>query len=114
FTVVGRIAPETFRIETPFGPLTIALKDIRYVTRESDRRPEVRSRISIDGSNLVQNGLKETSVRLQRGDRVQITATGRIVMAPFGHNVTSSPDGAGQNVPQYGPGIPSGALVGRV
>ncbi|MGC1272174.1 MAG: hypothetical protein WBC44_00600 [Planctomycetaceae bacterium] len=114
FTIVGQIAPESFRVETPFGPLTVALKDIRYVARETDRKPEVRARAAVDASNLPQIGLKDTGVRLQRGDRVSVTASGSIVMTPWGNNVTSSPDGAGMNVPVYANGIPSGALIGRI
>lgn len=114
FTVVGTIAPDSFRIETPFGPLTVALKDIRYVSRETDEKPEVRSRLMVDANNLPQIGLKDTGIRLQRGDRLLITASGQIVMAPWGNNVTSSPDGAGQNVPVYTATIPSGALMGRI
>ncbi|HEX6984243.1 MAG TPA: hypothetical protein VF170_02650, partial [Planctomycetaceae bacterium] len=114
FTVVGRIAPESFRVETPFGPLTVALKDIRYAARETDRKPEVRARVTVDATNLPQTALKETGVRLERGDKVVVTATGSIVMTPWGNNVTSSPDGAGMNVPFYANGIASGALIGRV
>lgn len=114
FTIVGQIAPESFRVETPFGPLTVALKDIRYVARETDRKPEVRARATVDASSLPQIGLKDTGVRIQRGDLVSVTASGSIVMTPWGNNVTSSPDGAGMNVPVYANGIPSGALIGRI
>ena len=47
FTVVGRIAPESFKVETPFGPLTVALKDIRYAARDSLKKPEVRTRLTV-------------------------------------------------------------------
>lgn len=114
FTVVGTIAPDSFRVETPFGPLTVALKDIRYVARETDAKPGVRSRLAVDATNLPQIGLKDTGIRVQRGDRLLITASGQIVMAPWGNNVTSGPDGAGQNVPVYTATIPSGALMGRI
>ena len=114
FTIVGQIAPESFRVETPFGPLTVALKDIRYVARESDEKPEVRARASVDASHLPQVGLKDTGIRLKRGDRVSVTAKGSIIMTPWGNNVSSTPDGAGMNVPTYAAGIPSGALIGRI
>jgi hypothetical protein len=114
FTVVGKISPESFRIETPFGPLAVALKDIRYVARESTAKPETRLRLTVDATNLAPGGLKDTGLRIERGDRIVVTAAGQLVMTPWGNNVTSSPDGAGMNVPPYTAGIGSGALVGRV
>jgi len=114
FTVVGRISPDSFRVVTPFGPLTVALKDIRYVARDGDAKPESRSRLAVDATSLPQVGLKDTGIRLERGDRLVVAASGQIVMAPWGNNVVSGPDGAGQNVPAYSASIPSGALMGRI
>ena len=79
-----------------------------------DARVLEHARATVDASNLPQIGMKDTGIRLQRGDRVSVTATGSIVMTPWGNNVTSSPDGAGMNVPFYANGIASGALIGRV
>lgn len=114
FTVVGAISPDSFRIETPFGPLTVALKDIRYVSRETSRKPEARARLAVDANNFPQVGLKDTGLSVRRGDRLVIAATGQIVMAPWGNNISSGPDGAGQNVPVYTAQIPSGAVMARI
>jgi hypothetical protein len=114
FTVVGQISPDSFRVETQFGSLNVALQDIRSVEREGGEKPEVRGHATVDGSNLVQSGLKDTGIRIERGDKLLVTATGQIVMTPFGNNVVSSPDGAGGNVTAYTAGIPGGALLGRI
>ncbi len=113
FTVVGRIAPESFKVETPFGPLTVALKDIRYVARESRKKPEVRARLIVTENEFTNKGMKDTGLRLERGDQVSITASGQLTMTPWGNNNVSTPDGAG-NLAWYANGIGAGALVGRV
>lgn len=113
FTVVGTISPESFAIETPFGPLNVALRDIRYVSRESEGKPERRTKLLVDATSLPQSGLKDTGVRLERGDRLVVASSGQIVM-PWGNNIASGPDGAGQNVPFYTANIASGALIGRI
>src|SRR6185312_3664736 len=53
-------------------------------------------------------------VRINRGDKVSVTAEGKLVMSPWGNNMFSSPDGAEQYqwfVPNQ---IPGGALVARI
>jgi hypothetical protein len=114
FTVVGKISPQAFDLQTQFGPLKVAISDIRRGERETEQRPEIRKTVSVRGENLVQLTMASSGVRLNRGDKVQITADGKLIMSPWGNNSFSSPDGSEQfqwYVPNQ---IPGGALVGRI
>jgi hypothetical protein len=114
FTVVGKISPSTFEVQTQFGPLTVAIGDIRRGERELDTKPEVRKMLAVTGDNLVPLNMQASGVRVVRGDKVQITAEGRLVMTPWGNNMFSTPDG-GEQFQWYLPNqIPGGALVARV
>lgn len=114
FTVIGKISPPTFEMASKYGPLKIELGDIVSASRPVDTRESIRKSISVPGQSLVQRGFKSTGVRVQAGDRVTITATGNIVMSPWGSNASSGPDG----MPNYGwyvpSSIPGGALVYKV
>ncbi|MGE5194548.1 MAG: hypothetical protein ACM3U2_18815 [Deltaproteobacteria bacterium] len=114
FTVVGKISPQTFDLQTQFGPLKVAISDIRRGERDTEQKPEIRKTISVRGENLVQLTMASSGVRLNRGDRVQITADGKLTMSPWGNNSFSTPDGSEQfqwYVPNQ---IPGGALVARI
>jgi hypothetical protein len=58
--------------------------------------------------------MKDSGIRLEKGDRVTITADGTIMMTPWGNQAVSSPEGS----PNYGwyvqNRIAGGALVGKV
>jgi hypothetical protein len=114
FTVVGRISPQTFDLQTQFGPLKVAISDIRRGERETEQKPEIRKVIAVRGENLIQLGMVTSGVRLNRGDKVQISADGKLTMSPWGNNSFSTPDGSEQfqwYVPNQ---IPGGALVARI
>jgi hypothetical protein len=114
FTAVGRIVNPTLAITSLYGPLTVKLSDVRRGQRDVSRRADLRKTVGVDGSCLVTRVMKDTKVRLERGDRVTITAEGSIAMVPWGNGATSGPDGAGNYgwyIPQQ---IPSGALVGVI
>jgi len=114
FTVVGKISPQTFDIQTQFGPLKVAISDIRRGERETEQKPEIRKVIAVRGEHLIQLGMVTSGVRLNRGDRIQISADGKLTMSPWGNNSFSTPDGSEQfqwYVPNQ---IPGGALVGRI
>lgn len=114
FTVVGKISPQTFDVQTPFGPLKVAISDIRRAEREADQKAEVRKQVIVRGEHLVLGTLLNSQVKLNRGDKVSITADGKIVMSPWGNATFSTPDGSEQfqwYIPQQ---IPGGALVARI
>lgn len=114
FTVVGRIVQKSFSLTSPYGPLTVKLSDIRRARRETATRPDVKRNFSVEGAHLVQRSTLGTKIRLERGDRVIVEASGTLTMTPWGHQAVSTPDGA-PNYGWYTPNeIPSGALVGRI
>lgn len=114
FTVLGRVAPAQFEIQSKYGPLTIQLADIARGEREVGARESFRKSVSVTAANLAQRGFKNTGIRVQAGDRVTIKAEGTLVMSPWGGNAQSGPDG----MPNYGwyiPNqIPGGALCARI
>lgn len=114
FTVVGSILTSEFTIHSRYGSLTAKLADIQRAQRDAGRKPDVRKSFAVEGTNLVQRGLRNSSVRLEKGDRVTITADGQLMMTPWGNAAVSGPDGAA-NYGWYLPNtIPSGALVGAI
>lgn len=114
FTVMGRVEPAQFEIQSKYGPLTIQLADIARGERDIGERESLRRNLSINAANLAQRGFKSTGIRVQAGDRVTINAEGSIVMSPWGNNAQSGPDGM-QNYGWYIPGqIPGGALCARI
>jgi hypothetical protein len=114
FTVVGKISPQTFAIQTPFGMLNVALKDIRRAEREMEETPELRKALQVSASHFVQIGFADSGVRVNRGDKVNVTADGKLVMTPWGTNAVAGPDGD-QRYQWYIPNeIAAGALVARI
>src|SRR5260370_42207969 len=94
FTVLGRVSPKEFKIESKYGPLTIQLADVKRGEREIAVRESFRKTIAIDASNLAQRSFKSTGLKVQAGDKVSLTADGSIVMSPWGSNASSGPGGA--------------------
>ncbi|HZL86979.1 MAG TPA: hypothetical protein VFB96_01270 [Pirellulaceae bacterium] len=114
FTVLGRVTPAQFEIQSKYGPLTIQLADIARGEREIGERESFRKQLSITAANLAQRGFKNTGIKVQAGDRITIKAEGSLTMSPWGNNAQSGPDGA-QNYGWYIPGqIPGGALCARI
>ena len=113
FTVVGKISPKSFSILTKYGPLTVALSDIRRAAKVVEATPILRRTITVTGQNLVTKNYKSTKILLNRGDRVTIEASGSIILTPWGNNVRTGPDGT-SDYGTYKPGIQVGALVGRI
>jgi hypothetical protein len=114
FTIVGKISPQTFNVESKYGPLTVQLADVQVGERKQGPAEEINRRFSVAGQNLVQRSFKSAGVRVNRGDRVSIRAEGQIIMSPWGSNSISTPDG-GANYGWYvNNKIPGGALVAKV
>jgi hypothetical protein len=114
FTVVGKISPQSFAVQTQFGPLKVAIGDIRRGERELDQKPEIRKGIAVTGEHLVQFTMQTSGIRLNRGDKVLVTADGRLTMTPWGNSTFSTPDGSEQFQWYVANLIPGGTLVARV
>eukprot|EP00752_Nemacystus_decipiens_P016604 g14844.t1 len=113
FTIAGKITQDQFTITSKFGELSVKLADIKGVERVSKEKPEVRKSISVAGTDMTCRQYKKTGIRVNRGDRIIISAEGRITMSPWGSNSVSGPDGIAQNG-MYNGKIPMGALAGRI
>ena len=114
FTVVGKIVPQSFQLTSQYGPLTIALADIRKAQRDTNKKEDLRQTITIDASNFAYKNPMNTNIRLERGDKLTITAEGVLQMQPWGNNASSTPEGNQQYGWFLGNQIAMGALVGRV
>jgi hypothetical protein len=114
FTVVGKVSPGEFTMESKYGPLNIQLADVQMAERDTGVKETFRRNITVAGENLAQRGFKNSGIRVQTGDKIAVRAEGSIVMSPWGSNSMSTPDG-GQNYGWYIPNqIPGGALVARI
>jgi hypothetical protein len=109
FTMVGKISPQSFQVQTKFGPLTVNLADIRRAEHESDEKPMFQKTIDVQGNNLVMRNPLNTGIKVNKGDKISIEASGNIVMSPWGSESLSGPEGS-PNYGQYRPGINGGAL----
>jgi hypothetical protein len=105
FTVLGKISPQEFQVASKYGPLTVALADVRQAERELPQRETFQKSVTVDGANLIQRAFKSSGVRVQAGDKITLRADGNLVMTPWGGNASSTPDG----MPNYGWYIPNHA-----
>lgn len=113
FTVVGKISPQTFQVQLKYGSISVSLNDIRRGEQETEQKSELRRTIAVSGENLVIVNYKNSGIRVNRGDKVEVEASGRIIMTPWGSEQFSDPDGSVQ-FQQYKPGMNGGALVARI
>ena len=112
FTVLGKISPSTFQISTKFGTLTTDLASINRAVRTGQGREAFSKIVDVTGQHLMQRGYKKSTIQVRQGDRVTVTATGYIVMSPWGSSTRSTPDGSTQ-WGQYN-GFPTGCLVAKI
>lgn len=114
FTVVGKVSPAEFKVNSKYGDLNVKLADVRRAEREAGAKESFRKSVTVAGENLAQRTFKSTGIRVQAGDKITFKAEGSITMTPWGGNASSGPDGA----PNYGWYIPSqiagGTLVGKI
>jgi len=113
FSVVGTIRPQKFKFNSRYGQLALNLADIYSASRDTDdEEDEVRKALRLEGTNVVQRGMKSTGIRVHKGDKVLIRATGKVTM-PQRNNYTSTPEGHA-NLGTYVNNIYSGALVAQI
>jgi hypothetical protein len=113
FTIVGHITTPGFSVAGSYGTLQIKIDDIREVRRDTPAPEDIRKSLAVPGASIAQHNFVNTGIKLNKGDQVTITASGSIVMTPFGGNRQSSPDGA-PNIGGNVQGMPLGTLVARV
>src|SRR5262249_31439909 len=100
------------QLHTKFGPLSVSLADIRRVEHESEEKLEFKKTVDVQGNNLVMRSPLNSGIKVNKGDKITIEATGSVVMSPWGSESVSGPEGS-PNYGQYRPGINGGALCMR-
>lgn len=111
FSIVGKIKLENIAIKTKFGDLAVTLSDIKGGDRTAFQKGETVNRnFSVKGDAFFQRKPVLTAIRVERGDRITIRASGIVNWTNW--NTISSPEGL-TNQGQY-KGIPCGALVARI
>lgn len=114
FTIVGKISPDEFKVSSKYGPLNVALADLKRAERPRSVKESLRKTVQVPGDSLVQRGFKNSGIKVEAGDKITIKADGSIVMSPWGSDQTSGPDG-GANFGWYVQNqIYGGALVAKI
>jgi hypothetical protein len=114
FTIVGRIAQDSFSVTSKYGPLNVNLSDVDLADRPVGDQPEMRKSLAVDGSNLVQRDFKSAGIQIEKGDRISVRADGQLTMSPWGSNTMSTPDGGANYGFYLENDIYGGALVARI
>lgn len=112
FTVVGKISPTDFAINSKYGTLQLKLADIQRADRPVDSKESTRKNLSVN--NIAQRSFKSSGIRVQAGDKISVKADGSMVMTPWGANSMCTPDGAANYGWYQGNEIPGGALVAKI
>ncbi len=114
FTIVGHIVPESFAVTSIYGPLNIKMTDIRRVQRGIVKKDDAPTNFTVTSAHMTHTGSLNTGIRLERGDSVTVSASGSMIMTPWGNGAMTTPDGS-TNYGWYQQNrIPVGALVGKI
>jgi hypothetical protein len=116
FTIAGRISPSAFQVASKYGPLKVSLNDIKKTQREFVGKESISRKLSVPGQNLVLRSPKSSGIRVSAGDTITVSASGQVVMSPWGSNSITGPDGS-SNYGSYAVGGKTyfgGALLARI
>ena len=111
FSMIGKIQQQQFSVKSKIGDLRIMLSDIKRADRGDVRKSQViRKNFSVAGDTFFQKKPMSTKIRVSKGDRIKISATGVVQWTNW--SKTSTPDG----LPNLGNwnGINNGALSARI
>jgi len=116
FTVVGHITTPSFSVASSYGTLQLKLEDIRFARREASEPEEIHKNVTVSGTAITQHAFTNTAIRVERGDKIYITAGGTITLTPWGPNATATPDGTPTgNLGVMQPGnLQGGSLIGKI
>lgn len=114
FTMTGSILQESFTLKSEFGVLQMQIKDIVQGERDTGQPEMVRKVFSIDQANLCARGFKKIGIRVEKGDRISIRATGTIGMLRWGSNAVATPEGASNYGWYVSSKIANGALCAKI
>ena len=109
FTIVGTVRFETLSIATKFGQLKVAKKDLATM---SLAEPQMISRNVTVPARATAGRMIATGVRVKRGDRLVINASGTISYRNYG-GTQFTPEGS-SNYGAWNENFQTGALLGRI
>jgi len=113
FTITGKIVPKSFALDSDFGDLNMALADVMKADRDTGEPEEERKSLSVSQDNFVTRTMKSSGLRVTKGDRITIKASGQLSMTRWG-NAVATPEGA-SNTGWYISGkMYNGALCMRI
>jgi len=111
FSIVGKIVQEEFQVKSKIGDLRIMLSDVMRADRGVALKSQVlRKTVSVPGTTFFQKKALSTKIRVNKGDKISINASGVVQWTNWSQ--TSTPDG----LPNQGNwnGISNGALAARI
>ena len=93
FTIAGRISPSAFQVSSKYGPLKVSLNDIKKTQREFIGKEDINRKLTVPGNSLVLRTMKSSGIRVSAGDVISVSASGRVIMSPWGSSSSVGPEG---------------------
>jgi len=109
FTIVGAVKFDTLSINSKFGVLKVAKKDLAVM---SQGEPEAVVRTVAVPARATANKMLATGIRVKRGDRLIINASGTVSYRDYG-GTQFTPEGS-SNYGTWNENFLVGSLLGRV
>ncbi|MEX2214450.1 MAG: hypothetical protein WD768_10000, partial [Phycisphaeraceae bacterium] len=97
FTMTGSIVQKEFALATEYGSFALPLSAVVRAERDGGSE-EMRAALTLTDNELAPRSFKSTGLRIEKGDVIQIRASGTLQMTRWGSNAVSTPEGA----PNYG------------
>ena len=104
FSLLGEVELEAFKVQVPeLGPLVVKRGDVASVRFFG---PDLSRKVTVAGNNTFPNGWLDTKIKVEKGEKLKMTANGTIFFPNWGQAFT--PDG-NQNM-----GVMNGMLMGTL
>lgn len=111
FSIAGKILQEEFRVKSKIGDLKIMLSDVKRADRGVvAQSPVIRKTVYVSGQTFFQKKAISTKIRVNKGDRIDISASGVVQWTNWSQS--STPDGL-SNQGQWN-GLSNGSLAARI
>jgi len=111
FSIAGKIAQEEFQVKSKIGDLRIMLCDVKKADRGmAIKSPVMRKTVYVSGQTFFQKKATSTKIRVSKGDRISISASGLVQWTNWSQS--STPDGL-SNQGNWN-GLTNGSLAARI
>jgi hypothetical protein len=79
FVALGKVVQRDFTVDSQYGTITIPIGDVLEIVRprRNFREPVAKS-LAVLGTNLAQLSYKSSGIRVEKGDKIVVSATGQI------------------------------------